>query len=310
MRILVTGAAGFIGFHLAERLLAEGHTVVGLDNFASGQPANADALRQHSAFTFVEHDLIQPLTLKPEFDQIYNLACPASPADFDRIPLEIMAVCSDGVRNCLDLARAAGARLLHTSTSEVYGDPQEHPQRETYWGNVNPIGPRACYDEGKRFAEALLVSCAAQHGVTVRIARIFNTYGPRMRGDDGRALPNFINQALDNQPVTVHGDGSQTRSFCYVTDLVDGLVRLMNGDIVGPVNLGNPVEITMLEAAREVIALIGSTSTIENLPRPKDDPNLRRPDISRARRELGWSPQVDRAAGFARTVDWFRQMRS
>ncbi len=307
MRILLTGAAGFIGFHLAERLLNDGHEVVGMDNFASGQRRNADDLAAHERFRFFEHDITQPLPDLGKVDQIYNLACPASPVDFDRISLEILAVCSQGIRNLLDLARKCGARLLQTSTSEVYGDPQVHPQPESYWGHVNPIGPRSCYDEGKRFAEALLTAYSRVHGVEVRIVRIFNTYGPRMRGDDGRALPTFINQALAGEPVTVHGDGRQTRSFCYVSDQVDGLVRLMNSDVTGPVNIGNDAEISMLDTAREVTRLLGSRSEVTHIPGNTDDPKVRRPDLTRARTELGWSPKVERAEGFAKTIAWFKQ---
>lgn len=309
MRIVVAGAAGFIGSHLVERLLGEGHTVVGLDNFASGSRDNLAAPARHPAFTFIEHDITRPLPPLGPCERLYNLACPASPADFGPHPLEILAVCSRGVWNLAEAARAAGARLLQASTSEIYGDPLEHPQRETYWGHVNPIGPRSCYDEGKRFAEALLTACARQHGLAVRIARIFNTYGPQMRADDGRMLPTFIMQALRGEPLTVHGDGSQTRSFCYVSDLVDGLVRLMESDVTEPVNLGNPVEITILAAAREVLELTGSRSEIRFVTRPADDPRIRCPDISRARTRLGWEPRIERRDGFARTIAWFRDRR-
>jgi len=309
MRIVVAGAAGFIGSHLVERLLGEGHTVVGLDNFASGSRDNLAAPARYPAFTFIEHDITRPLPRLGPCERIYNLACPASPADFGPHPLEILAVCSQGVWNLAEAARAAGARLLQASTSEIYGDPLEHPQRETYWGHANPIGPRSCYDEGKRFAEALLTACARQHGLAVRIARIFNTYGPQMRADDGRMLPTFIMQALRGEPLTVHGDGSQTRSFCYVSDLVDGLVRLMESDVSEPVNLGNPVEITILAAAREVLELTGSRSGIRFVARPADDPRIRCPDISRARTRLGWEPRVERREGFARTIAWFRDRR-
>lgn len=308
MRVLVAGGAGFIAFHLIERLLADGCDVVGVDNFASGARRNVDALARSPRFSFVEHDIVRDLPPLGAFDRIYDLACPASPVDFGPRRLDILAVCSRGVWNLLDLARGCGARLLHASTSEVYGDPLEHPQRETYHGNVNPIGPRACYDEGKRFAEALLMSYHREHGVPVRVPRIFNTYGPRMRPDDGRALPNFINQALRGEPLTIHGDGAQTRSFCYATDLVDGLVRLMESDVVEPVNLGNPQEITVLEAAREVIALAGGMSEVVFVPRPADDPSVRRPDITRAATKLGWTPGVPRAEGFARTIEWFKAL--
>ncbi len=309
MRVLVTGCAGFIGYHFTERLLAEGHAVVGLDNLSSGSRANLDALRTRPGFQFVDHDISRPLPEVGRFDLLCNLACPASPVDFARIPLEILAVCSAGLRNILDLACACDAPLLHTSTSEVYGDPKEHPQKETYWGNVNPIGKRSCYDEGKRFAEALAVAYRDARGARPRIARIFNTYGPRMRGDDGRMLPNFINQALAGQPLTVHGDGSQTRSFCYVSDMVDGLLRLALSDVSEPVNLGNPNEITVLQAAEEVIRLTNSSSRIAFVPRPPDDPCVRRPDITRAAQRLGWQPQVDRPEGFRRSIEWFRAAR-
>ncbi len=307
MRVLVAGCAGFIGYHLCERLLGEGCEVVGVDNFCSGSRSNAERLARHARFRFVEHDIVQPLTLDGALDRIYDLACPASPVDFGRQRLGILAVCSRGLWNLLDLARDKGARILHASTSEVYGDPKEHPQREAYWGHVNPIGPRSCYDEGKRFGEALLVAHQREHGTPVRIPRIFNTYGPHMRADDGRALPTFIDQALRNAPVTIHGDGTQTRSFCYVTDLVDGLVRLIESDVSDPVNLGNPQEITVRQAAEEVIALIGSRSTIALVPRPGDDPSVRRPDITRARTLLGWEPKVPRDEGFRKTIEYFRQ---
>jgi dTDP-glucose 4,6-dehydratase len=306
VKILVPGCAGFIGYHLCSRLLEAGHSVIGLDNFASGQRQVVADLSVKSNFQFIEHDLCEPLPELGEIDQIYNMACPASPTDFRQLQLDIMRVCSQGVWNLLDLARSSGARLLHTSTSEVYGDPLEHPQRESYWGHVNPIGPRACYDEGKRFAEALLTHYVAHHTVQVRIVRIFNTYGPRMRSDDGRALPTFISQALANEPITVHGDGSQTRSFCYVEDQVEGLMRLMASEAEGPVNIGNPVEVTMRAIAEEVIELCESSSTLTFVPRPQDDPNVRKPDIARAQRELGWQPKVDRREGLQRTIAWFR----
>ncbi len=307
MRALVSGCAGFIGFHLSNRLLDEGIEVVGVDNILSGQAQNAEDLKARRGFTFLQHDVTQPLPIEGKLDYIYNLACPASPVDFDPKRLEILAVCSRGVWNILDLAREKNARLLHTSTSEVYGDPLEHPQRESYWGNVNPIGPRSCYDEGKRFAEALITAYRARHGVQTRMARIFNTYGPRMRTNDGRVLPNFISQALNNQPLTVYGDGQQTRSLCYVSDQVDGLLRLSRSDVNDPVNIGNPVEITMLDLAREIIRLTGSRSQLTHVPLPKDDPKVRRPDITRAQTLLGWNPQVPREEGLKRTIEWFKQ---
>ena len=309
MRVLVTGCAGFIGYHLTARLLADGHEVVGLDNFCSGSRRNIADLAGQQHFRFIEHDITNTLPVEGRFDLICDLACPASPLDFDRRRLEILAVCSEGVRKLADLARQCGAVLLHASTSEVYGDPKEHPQKESYWGHVNPIGPRSCYDEGKRFAEALLVAYRDCHDVKTRIVRIFNTYGPRMRDDDGRALPNFINQALAGEPLTVHGDGSQTRSFCYVTDLVEGLLRLAASDVTEPVNIGNPHEVTVLEAAQEVIELTGSKSTISFVPRPADDPCLRRPDITRAQTLLKWNPTVDRRTGFLSTIEWVKSLR-
>ena len=306
MRLLVTGCAGFIGYHLCERLLNDGHEVVGVDDLSTGQLANVNDLKARPKFRFVEHNIVEPLSVEGPFQIVYNLACPASPIDFGPRRLDILAVCSRGVWNLLDFCRKAGTRFLHTSTSEVYGDPQEHPQRESYWGHVNPIGPRSCYDEGKRFAEALITSYVNAHHIEARVARVFNTYGPRMRADDGRALPNFIMQGVAGKPLTVHGDGSQTRSFCYVTDLVDGLIRLANSDVTEPVNLGNPAEISILEFAREIVQLTGGKSEIIHIERPKDDPELRRPDITRARQHLGWEPRIDRAEGLAQTVQWLR----
>ncbi|MDX2197671.1 MAG: GDP-mannose 4,6-dehydratase [Phycisphaerae bacterium] len=309
MRVLITGCAGFIGYHLTEHYLRAGHDVVGIDNLASGSNRNIEALQAaYPQFVYHTHDITTPISLPGPFNLVCNLACPASPIDFDPLRLEILAVCSRGVWNLLDFARTHRATLLHTSTSEVYGDPREHPQRESYWGNVNPIGPRSCYDEGKRFAEALTTAYAARFGVPVRMARIFNTYGPRMRANDGRALPNFINQALRNEPLTLHGDGSQTRSFCYISDQVEGLSRLAASNVVGPVNIGNPVEITMTQLAKEVVELCNSRSEIRHAPRPGDDPSVRRPDITRAQRELGWSPTVDRLTGLTRTIEWFREV--
>lgn len=306
MRALVAGAAGFIGFHLSERLLAEGYEVIGLDDLSTGQARNAHDLAKREGFTFLRQDVTRAFDVAAKLDVVYNLACPASPVDFHARALEILSVCSTGVLNLLGLARQHGARLVHASTSEVYGDPLEHPQRESYRGNVNPIGPRACYDEGKRFAEALIVNYSRVHSVPARLARIFNTYGPRMRDDDGRVLPNFIRQAQAGEPLTVHGDGLQTRSFCFVSDLVDGLFRLANSAVEGPVNIGNPMEVTILDFAREVIRLTGSRSAIRHVAANAEDPKVRRPDITRAQSLLGWSARVERAEGVARTVDWFR----
>ena len=306
MRVVVTGAAGFIGFHLCERLLRDGHEVVGVDNFISGQTKNVRDLQQHERFRFVRHDIIEPIPVEGPIERIFNLACPASPADFAPHAIEILRTCSEGVRQVLELARRTGARLMHASTSECYGDPIEHPQRETYCGNVNPIGPRSPYDEGKRFAEAMVMAYHRTHGIATGIARIFNTYGPRMRDNDGRVLPNFIRQALAHEPLTVYGDGTQTRSFCYVDDLVEGLLRRAESDFPEPINLGNPVEATMLQVAREIIELTGSRSRIEFRPLPADDPKKRRPDITRARQILGWEPTTPRREGFARTIEYFR----
>jgi dTDP-glucose 4,6-dehydratase len=307
VRVLIAGCAGFIGYHLTQRCLDEGHEVVGVDNIVTGRRGNVDDLAASPRFRFHQHDIVQPLLPSGRFDLVCNLACPASPIDFAQLRLEILDVCSIGTRNLLDVARESEAVYLHTSTSEVYGDPQEHPQREGYWGNVNPIGPRSCYDEGKRFAEALIVAYRDLFGVKTRMARVFNTYGPRMRPNDGRALPAFISQALANEPITIHGDGLQTRSFCYVSDMVDGLLRLAGSDAPDPVNVGNPVEITILDIAREVVELTGSSSEIVQVERPRDDPQVRRPDITRARTLLGWAPKVERRDGLRRTIDWFRE---
>ncbi len=308
MRILVPGAAGFIGSHLCRRLLHDGNEVVGIDSLTTGQQRNIDELSTHSGFSFLRAEISESIAAPGRFDIILNMACPASPVDFRDKAIEIMTTCSRGVMNLLELARRDGCVFLQASTSECYGDPLIHPQPETYWGNVNPIGPRSPYDEGKRFAEALTMSFHRVYGVRTRIVRIFNTYGPRMRANDGRALPTFITQALKNEPLTVHGDGKQTRSFCYVDDLVDGIVRLARSDISEPVNIGNDQEITILQAAEEVVRLAGSRSEIRCVPRPGDDPERRRPDLSRARERLGWSPQVSRSDGFAKTIEYFRSM--
>jgi len=306
MRMVVTGAAGLIGSHLCERLLADGHEVIGVDSLVTGQTQNVDDLSRHRSFRFIRQDILDPLDLAGPIDRIFNLACPASPVDFAPLAVAILRTCSEGVRNMLELARRTGARFVHASTSECYGDPLEHPQRETYFGHVNPIGPRSPYDEGKRFAESLVMACHRTYGLPVGIVRIFNTYGPRMRSNDGRVLPNFILQALRNEPLTVYGDGSQTRSFCYVNDLVEGIVRRAESDYAEPINLGNPVEITVLDAARDVIELAGSTSRIEFHPLPADDPRKRKPDITRAREILGWEPTTPHREGFARTIEHFR----
>ncbi|MGE5647800.1 MAG: UDP-glucuronic acid decarboxylase family protein [Acidobacteriota bacterium] len=306
MRLIVSGVAGFIGSHLADRLLAEGHTVTGLDNFLTGAPANLAHLNGHPRFHFIEHDVTRPLEVAGPFDGVLHLASPASPKDYLEHPIETLDAGSAGTRNMLELARREGARFLLTSTSETYGDPLEHPQVETYWGHVNPVGPRSCYDESKRFAEALTMAYHRHHGLRTNIARIFNTYGPRMKLDDGRVVPAFLDQALRGERMTVFGDGSQTRSFCYVSDLVDGLYRLMQSDERYPVNLGNPAEMTIVEFARRIRELTGSASTIEFRPLPEDDPKQRRPDISKARRVLGWQPRVGLEEGLRETIAYFK----
>jgi UDP-glucuronate decarboxylase len=306
-RILVTGGSGFLGSHLCERLLADGHEVVCLDNFFTGTRTNVEHLLDNHRFELVRHDVTEPLTM--EVDQVYHLACPASPIHYQRNPVRTIRTAVQGTLNLLDLAREAKARILIASTSEVYGDPLEHPQKESYWGNVNPIGPRACYDEGKRCAEALAVSYATQYGVEVRIVRIFNTYGPRMHENDGRVVSNFIVQALRNQPLTVYGEGQQTRSFCFATDLIEGFLRLMGSEHgVDPVNIGNPRETTVLELAQIIKRLAGSTAEIVRAPLPQDDPTRRKPDITRAQKLLGgWAPKVSLEEGLAATVADFRK---
>jgi UDP-glucuronate decarboxylase len=305
-RILVTGGAGFVGSHLCERLMTDGAEVICLDNFFTGTRDNVSHLLGNPRFEVVRHDVEHPLTL--EVDEIYHLACPASPIHYQRNPVRTIRTAVQGTLHMLDAARDSSARILIASTSEVYGDPAVHPQRESYWGHVNPIGPRACYDEGKRCAEALAVSYARQYGTQVRIARIFNTYGPRLHQSDGRVVSNFVVQALSGQPITVYGDGQQTRSFCYVSDLVDGLVRLMaSGHGSDPVNLGNPRETTMLDLAELVATMVGSSSKIVRAPLPTDDPVRRNPDISRARELLGWEPGVSLEHGLASTIEYFRE---
>jgi len=304
-RVLVTGGAGFLGSHLCERLISLGHEVVCLDNFFTGTRDNVRGLLNHPRFELYRHDVQHPLTM--EVDQIYHLACPASPVHYQRNPVRTIRTAVEGTLNLLDVARDCGGRMMIASTSEVYGDPAVHPQTEDYWGNVNPIGPRACYDEGKRCAEALAVSYASQYGTQVRIARIFNTYGPRLHQADGRVVSNFIVQALRNEPITVYGDGRQTRSFCFVADLVEGFLRLMaSSHGADPVNLGNPNETTMVELAETVIRLTRSNSKIEFRPLPKDDPVRRRPDTTRAEQLLGWTSQVPLEDGLRATVDYFR----
>jgi UDP-glucuronate decarboxylase len=307
-RILVTGGSGFIGSHLCRRLLALGHDVLVVDNFSSSSRHNVLDLLGAPCFELMRHDVTFPLYV--EVDQIYHLACPASPAFYQRDPVQTTKTCVHGSINMLGLARRLGARILLASTSEVYGDPIVHPQEESYWGNVNPIGIRSCYDEGKRCAETLFFDYHRQHALPIKVARIFNTYGPNMLPNDGRVVSSFLVQALRGEPLTVFGDGSQTRSFCYVDDLVDGLIRLMDSpaDITGPVNLGNPVEFTMLELASKVLALVASGGQIEHRPLPADDPVRRKPDIGRAQALLGWGPTVPLEEGLKRTVEYFRQV--
>jgi UDP-glucuronate decarboxylase len=303
-RILVTGGAGFLGSHLCERLLADGNDVICLDNFFTGRRENVDRLLDLHSFELVRHDVCDRIVL--EVDEVYHLACPASPIHYQRNPVRTIRTCVQGTLNMLDLAREVRARILLASTSEVYGDPLTHPQPETYWGNVNPIGERACYDEGKRCAEALAVSYARQYNVGVRIARIFNTYGPRMLENDGRVVSNFIVQCLRGKDITIFGTGEQTRSFCYVDDLVDGFIRLMDSAEEEPINLGNPGEFTMLELAEKVRRQTGSKSKIVYEPLPADDPVRRKPDIGRAVDRLGWTPTVSLDEGLARTIADFR----
>ncbi|NKI92527.1 UDP-glucuronic acid decarboxylase family protein [Rhizobacter sp. SG703] len=310
--VLVTGGAGFLGSHLCDRLLARGDAVLVLDDFSTGDAshlAHLAASPHRDRFTLRQHDIAQPWPADlPPLRRIYNLACPASPAHYQRHPVQTTLTSTLGMWHALEAARRDGARVLQASTSEVYGDPEEHPQAESYRGHVNPIGPRACYDEGKRVAETLCMAWHREHGSEVRIVRLFNSYGPRLRPGDGRVVSNFIVQALRGEPLTVYGDGSQTRSFCYVDDTVDGLLRMMDSAIEGPINLGNPVEHTVLELAELVLRLTGSRSAIERRPLPPDDPKRRRPDISRAGHHLQWSPRVSLEDGLRETIAYFRQM--
>lgn len=309
MRILITGGAGFLGSHLSDRLLAEKHEVICLDNFFTGRKRNVQHLHDNPNFEMVRHDVIDPF--KFEVDQIYNLACPASPVHYQHNAIKTIKTSVVGAINCLGLAKRTGARVFQASTSEVYGDPAVHPQPEAYWGNVNPIGIRSCYDEGKRCAETLFMDYHRQNDVDVRIVRIFNTYGPRMCPDDGRVVSNFIVQALQGQDITVYGEGNQTRSFCYCDDLIDGFVRLMNQDeLTGPVNIGNPGEFTILELAEKVIAQTGSKSKIIHEPLPSDDPQQRQPEITVAREKLGWEPKVSLDEGLKPTIAYFDKLLS
>jgi dTDP-glucose 4,6-dehydratase len=307
VRTVITGGAGFLGSHLCDRALSHGCEVICVDNFITGSPANVEHLRTNPNFRLLRHDISQPLEIDGPVDVVLHFASPASPVDYLRHPIPTLKVGSLGTHNALGLAKLWKARFLLASTSEVYGDPEQHPQREDYWGHVNPIGVRGVYDEAKRFAEAMTMAYHRYHGVHTHIVRIFNTYGERMRLDDGRVLPNLMGQALRGEPLTIYGDGSQTRSFCYVSDLVEGIYRLSDTDFHEPVNLGNPNEVSILDFAKEILALTGSASTLVFKPLPQDDPKVRRPDIGRARGLLGWEPTVDRHEGLRRTLEYFRQ---
>jgi len=304
-KILVTGGAGFIGSHLCERLLKEGNEVICLDNFFTGSKDNIVHLMNNPYFEVIRHDIEEPILI--EVDEIYNLASPASPIHYQKDPVKTVRTNVMGAINVLDIAKRTGARVLQASTSEVYGDPEIHPQVEEYRGNVNPIGPRACYDEGKRCAETLFFDYYREYSVDIRVVRIFNTYGPRMAINDGRVVSNFIIQALKNEDITIYGDGSQTRSFCYVDDLVDGLIKMMKSDIIGPVNLGNPGEFTIFELAEKIINLINSKSKIIFRPLPQDDPKQRKPDISKAKKYLNWQPKIGLEEGLAKTIQYFKR---
>jgi UDP-glucuronate decarboxylase len=309
-KILITGGAGFLGSHLSERLLNEGNKIYCLDNFYTGFKRNVEHLLDHQDFELIEHDVIEPLDkLNLDVDQIYNLACPASPPHYQQDPIFTTKTAIFGVINCLELGRKTGARVFQASTSEVYGDPLVHPQPESYWGSVNPIGIRSCYDEGKRVGETLMFDYHRQHGVDIRVVRIFNTYGPRMNPEDGRVVSNFIVQALKGENITIYGDGKQTRSFCYVDDLIEGFVRLMNQDeVVGPINCGNPGEFTMLELAEKVLEKVDSASKLTFHPLPGDDPKQRKPDISLAKKHLDWEPTVNLDAGLDKAIAYFSEM--
>ncbi|MFC1776425.1 UDP-glucuronic acid decarboxylase family protein [Pseudomonadota bacterium] len=307
-RILITGGAGFLGSHLCERLLAEGHDVLCVDNFYTSTRQNITHLLNHPNFELMRHDITFPLYV--EVDQIYNMACPASPIHYQRDPVQTTKTNVHGAINMLGLAKRTGARILQASTSEVYGDPEEHPQTEHYWGNVNPIGVRSCYDEGKRCAETLFFDYRRQHKTRIKVARIFNTYGPKMLPDDGRVVSNFIMQALKGSNITIYGDGNQSRSFCYVDDLVDGLIKLMNSkeQLTGPINLGNPGEFTIKELAEKIVKMTNSTSKIIYNPLPEDDPTQRKPDIAQAKAKLGWDPKITLDEGLKPTIDYFESL--
>jgi UDP-glucuronate decarboxylase len=306
MKILVTGGAGFIGSHLCRYLLKKNNEVVCLDNFFTGKSMNILDLKKNPKFRVIPHDITNPLDIKEHFDRIYNLACPASPIHYQFDPIETIKANTIGIINILEFAKLNGARILQASTSEIYGDPLEHPQKESYKGSVNTLGPRACYDEGKRVAETLFMDYYRVYNLPIKIVRIFNTYGPGMDKDDGRVISNFIMQALTNKPITIYGEGKQTRSFCYVSDLVEGLYKLMESNTIGPVNLGNPEEFTMLELAKKVIKLIGSKSKIEYKELPQDDPRQRKPDITLAKKTLKWEPKIQLEEGLIKTIDYFK----
>lgn len=307
-RVLITGAAGFLGSHLCDRFIKEGFYVIAMDNLVTGDLRNIEHLRSNTNFEFIHHDISKHIVIDGELNYILNFASPASPIDYLKIPIQTLKVGSLGTHNCLGLARAKGARILVASTSEVYGDPLVHPQNEEYWGHVNPVGYRGCYDEAKRFQEAITMAYHRHHGVETRIVRIFNTYGPRMRLNDGRVLPAFIGQALRGEDLTVFGDGSQTRSFCYVDDLVEGIYRLLMSDYAMPVNVGNPAEITIGEFAEEIIKLTGTTQKVVYKPLPQDDPKQRQPDITLAKEVLGWEPKLSREEGLKITYDYFKNL--
>ncbi|MFH1409232.1 MAG: UDP-glucuronic acid decarboxylase family protein [Nanoarchaeota archaeon] len=308
MRILVTGGAGFIGSHLCEFLLKEGHGVIAMDNFITGSKKNIEHLKEHENFSFKHHDVSTFIPLEGKIDAVFHLASPASPIDYQQIPIQTLKVGALGTHNALGVAKSKDARFLLASTSEVYGDPLVHPQPESYWGNVNPVGVRGCYDEAKRFAEAITMAYHRVHKIDTKIARIFNTFGPRNRADDGRVVPTFINQAIRDQPLTVFGDGTQTRSFCYVDDLVKGLWKLLNSETNDPVNLGNPKEMTVSEFAKKILALTGSTSEIIFKDLPIDDPKVRQPDITQAKRLLNWEPEIPVDEGLRKTIDYFKSI--
>ncbi|MCL4111985.1 UNVERIFIED_CONTAM: hypothetical protein GTU68_062416 [Idotea baltica] len=307
--VLVTGGAGFLGSHLCDRLIERGDDVICIDNFFTGTKANVAHLLDHPRFELIRHDIVHPIYV--EADRIFNLACPASPEAYQFNPIKTIKTSTVGTVNVLGIAKRCRARILHASTSEVYGDPDVHPQPESYWGHVNPIGPRSCYDEGKRVAESLMMNYHAAHNVEVRLIRIFNTYGPRMDPNDGRVVSNFITQALRGEPLTVYGDGSQTRSFCYCDDLIEGMIRMMDQDEeIGPVNIGNPVENTMLELAEQVLQATGSKAKVTHVELPQDDPKQRCPDITKAKSVLNWEPKVDLATGLENTVEYYRKLLS